>query len=110
MDIKIDQQSFINIDRGGNSTLSELSELVEISLYDGAASPLIYQREFVLSLQCQFDLYYYPFDTQICPIRLKIPKNVEGYVDIVPGEVGTSYSGDLELTQFRVLTWNMTKV
>ncbi|KAK7074692.1 hypothetical protein SK128_019901 [Halocaridina rubra] len=50
-------------------------ELDEDLLYSGQDNSLVNRKEWTLELLCYFDLTYFPFDTQRCPMKIA----VQGY-------------------------------
>ena len=48
-----------------NYSKSPLDQLEEVAYYEGSANPVTYRRKFTKQFSCNFQLYFYPFDTQV---------------------------------------------
>jgi len=44
---------------------------MEENEFDGESNDLVYARVHKLAFECEFDLYWYPFDLQTCSIRVR---------------------------------------
>ena len=54
------------VNRTGNATESAMTDLQNNHIYSGDENDLILQRIFTEKFICEFQLQYYPFDTQVC--------------------------------------------
>ena len=54
---------------------------------------------------CEYDLNYFPFDTQVCLLEFKMRTATKQYVVIQPGVI--EYNGKLELVEFLVTNWTI---
>ena len=70
---QIDEEASLVVRRLGKSKPNDLTEIHEDSIYSGSENPLILSRYYTVKLNCLFELKYYPFDKQRCPIMLEIP-------------------------------------
>ena len=68
--LQYDEKSSMMIHRSGNATESALENLHNNHIYRGDENDLILQRIFTEKFICEFQLQYYPFDTQICNMIL----------------------------------------
>ena len=50
-------------------------------------------REYYQDFACEFDLLYYPFDTQMCRMILAINGFTSDYMKIVQEGVGVEFTG-----------------
>ena len=57
-------ETFIN-----NGSKTNIRETNEGILYQGRDSPIILYQSFQIIHSCQFKLTYYPFDSQLCPLK-----------------------------------------
>ena len=53
-------------------TESKSSEHLNTFLYKGSESPINHESYWTCKYVCQFDYHWYPFDTQICKIKLNV--------------------------------------
>ncbi len=58
------------MDRTGERELSPEHELFNDQLFAGAENSLMMKRSFSINFECQFRMYYYPFDDQVCHMIL----------------------------------------
>ena len=60
-----DSKSSLTVEKVTNYTKSLLDQLEEIAYYEGSENPVTYRRKFAKQFSCNFQLYFYPFDTQV---------------------------------------------
>ncbi len=72
--------------------------------YIGEDNPIQFSRQYYMDFTCDFDLLYYPFDTQVCAIAIKIQNQNDHYLDFVKGPAGISYNGNYDYTHAREIT------
>ncbi len=70
--IKNDALSSINVKMEGEPELKQTLDLLENEEFKGMFNPLIFARTYEMKLGCDFELHYYPFDTQKCYIVVRI--------------------------------------
>ena len=75
--------------------------------YEGSDNPINYKRKYTQDFSCDIRLNHYPFDRQLCKMRLDLPSKLQGLVRLEPGEL--TFSGSVEMLQFRVENWNMSR-
>ncbi len=56
----------MTIERQGNATRSSLDELYHNEYYDGGENDINLFHLYTIEFTCEFDMAYYPFDTQKC--------------------------------------------
>lgn len=83
-----------------NQALSIYVLLISDVYYSGHENPLKLQREFKVSAMCTYDLAYYPFDTQRCPLILYIQFYTAFHVTIKLTNL--HFSGTRRLLEYRV--------
>ena len=63
----------IFVEKSGNKNiLPPSSSLDETYTYRGLENRLVLRTEYSLTFDCQYELHYYPFDTQICNMAVSI--------------------------------------
>ena len=77
----------------------------EIAYNKGSENSLQYSRDFYLRFKCQFELQYYPFDTQICTILLKKPPEDRKFLRLMAKQL--NYSGPLGLAEFVISSFDI---
>ena len=68
-------KGIVRILRRGNPHHNPIKELDEDYLYPGKENALLMTNRIVVKLGCKFSLELYPFDSQLCPIKLN--KDIE---------------------------------
>jgi hypothetical protein len=89
----VDEKASMSIKRKGNFTAlkNKLS-------FEGSENPLTITRFYKTNYICNFDMAWYPFDTQKCSMSFVVEKGSQSFVDILVDNL--EYSGPLELTQY----------
>ena len=64
-----DEKSSLTVEKVGNYVNSAWDQLEEVAYYEGAENPVTYRRKFNKNFACDFQLYYFPFDTQVSKKR-----------------------------------------
>ena len=64
--------STLTVKKLSNGSIADLQELHESILYPGSSNPFKLKNSYGLKLSCDFDLSYYPFDTQECWIEVSV--------------------------------------
>ena len=60
--------------RNGNSTKAPLSQVDEARVYNSNETQIWWRSRHLKSFKCHFDLYYIPFDNQICTVQVRAPQ------------------------------------
>ena len=60
------EKSKLKIERLGNLSRSDISSLDEIEIFEGKENPISMIQSYTKPFKCNFDLRYFPFDTQVC--------------------------------------------
>ena len=95
-----DDKTTMDIVKTGNPEYSIPRELHESVFFKGSENTIRYAREYQMVFQCNYDLHYYPFDTQICTIDVEIPEFFNIYMDLLPNS--TTNNGSALLDQFLI--------
>ena len=106
--------------RVGESLPDDIARSIEASVYDGVDGYIIMSREYFIDWTCDYELVYYPFDTQVRQIRknlkdlfiklfLKVCKMMfemsgvtRQYVDLDVDYDGVEYTGQRTLLEYVV--------
>ena len=65
-----DQTAGLFMNKMGEPTLPEDSNVYENLYFAGSENVLIYRMDYEMTLTCNFELNHYPFDTQTCNIEV----------------------------------------
>ena len=96
----LDGKAFATIKRmnrgiGSDSTISE-----DIDIYKGSENTITMSRLYNIEFFCDYDMMWYPFDSQTCFMLMKLGGGIEKLVSLDPGLL--RYLGPEELTQYYV--------
>ena len=61
----MDEKASLTVEKVGNFTIPPMDQLDEVAYYEGDENPVTYRREFKQEFSCDFQLFNYPFDTQV---------------------------------------------
>ena len=102
---KNDEKSFVIVKRLGSSTKSGNEYDEDIQIFEGGENTLRLSRAFDIEFICEYDMRWYPFDSQTCFIVTKMEGNSGKFVDLVDEII--KYTGPKELTQYFVKSVKM---
>ena len=103
----VDEKARIYVERLGNYTVSSMGEIEEIAYYKGSENRLQYIRTFHLRFKCEFKLHKFPFDTQVCKIKLRMPNKRKKFINYIPYEL--KYMGNKDIGNFYISDLNMVE-
>ena len=92
-----DAKAFTAINRMSKGTGSDSSISEDIDIYKGSENKISMSRIYNIEFFCDYDMRWYPFDTQICFMVLKLGGGADKLVSLSPGDL--EYLGPEELTQ-----------
>ena len=95
-----DDEARMSVIRQGDYKLSTIKEVHEARIFKGEENLLRYSREYKMEFECNYNLAFYPFDSQICSVNVDIPDFFNAYMDIIPKETGNQ--GTSKLDQFSI--------
>ena len=64
--IKNDALSSVNVKMAGEPELKQTPDLLDNEEFEGMFNPLVFSRTYEMKLGCDFELHFFPFDTQKC--------------------------------------------
>ena len=84
-----------------NGTFNEDGLLSEdIDIYEGSDNPITLTRVYNIKFLCDFQMQWYPFDTQTCFMEFRLDEGMDSFVDLIAGS--QEYLGPKDLTQYFV--------
>ena len=89
----VDGETSMEVERMGNSTIAK-NKLV----FKGLENPLSVSRFYKTNFICNFDMAWYPFDSQKCSMNFVVDKGSRDFVALLAHDL--EYSGPLDLTQY----------
>ena len=101
--IEIDVNEEHNILRNveGNFDPVEVTDVDNAFIFSGEENSHYLSREFTILWNCDFNMMWYPFDTQTCAMQFKIINGFADRVKLNPQHL--AYSGPTDLTQYVVM-------
>ena len=101
--IEIDVNEEHNIVRNveGNFDPVEVTDVDNAFIFSGEENSHYLSREFTILWNCDFNMMWYPFDTQTCAMQFKIINEFADRVKLNPQHL--AYSGPTDLTQYVVM-------
>jgi len=81
----------------------------EADIFRGVDSPMVMRREYFINFNCDYDLGYYPFDTQICEMVFQVNGIPKQYLNLgvqTPAGCdtcdGATYLGNRDLVEYLI--------
>ena len=102
-----DEGSFATIRRAGLGIGSDSSISEDINIYKGSENSISLTRLYNIEFFCDYNMRWYPFDTQTCNMVMKLGGGVEKLVSLTPGIL--EYLGPEELTQYYVKDYTISE-
>jgi hypothetical protein len=81
----------------GKFNVSPLGDFDNTYLFEGSDNALYYEKEVAVEWMCDFDMRWYPFDTQSCIMQFI---HAEDSIDFVPGNF--TYNGPMDLPEYHI--------
>jgi hypothetical protein len=81
--------------------MSNKNVLKETAYFSGSDNPMLLSRNFNEKFKCDFNLQYFPFDTQSCMIMINANNKVKNFIQLTP--VHLYYDGPRHLQNFEVI-------
>ena len=89
----VDAKTSMGVKRMGNFTIAK-NKLV----FKGLENPISVSRFYKTNFICDFNMAWYPFDTQKCSMNFVVDKGSGDFVGLIAHDL--KYSGPLDLTQY----------
>ena len=74
----------------------------------GAENDLKYEKSYMKTFICEFNMEMYPFDTQKCLIDLRVKPKDESFIDLVVGFLQLARNKDL--MQYMIIKYEMQPI
>ena len=100
-----DSESVIFVKRQGNFTRNSMEIVDNTYVFEGQANPLIMNRVYETQWICDYEMNWFPFDTQQCKMMFSLTNDMNSFVNLEGN--GHSYIGPVELTQYFVRKTDM---
>ena len=84
-----------------NFDLVDVTDIDNALIFSGDENSHYMSKEYTVLWNCDFNMMWYPFDTQTCPMQFKILNEFANHVKLNPQQL--AYSGPTDLTQYMVI-------
>ena len=101
IEILVSQEYHIVRNDEGNFDPVEVTDIDNAFIFSGEENSHYLSREFTILWNCDFNMMWYPFDTQTCAMQFKIINEFADRVKLNPQHL--AYSGPTDLTQYVVI-------
>ena len=71
-------------------------------LFSGHTNSILITREYYQDYGCNFDLQYYPFDTQMCKMVFAVQGQTDNYVKLARDGIGIEFLGGRFLVEYEI--------
>ena len=78
----LDDKSSVTIIREQDPVIEELADEVEVMKFNGRDNSVLHSHEHFHEFSCEFDLKYYPFDTQMCEMIFEPIGKTENFLKL----------------------------
>ena len=102
---KTDDESLISVKREGNFTINTIDNVDNVYMYDGAENSLQMSRVYQIGWICEYQMNWYPFDTQVCSMTISVTEDLNDFITIEAD--GHENLGPVELTQYFIRNTEM---
>ena len=105
--VKLDERvkTTMVVSREGEVTRSGFEVLDEIEIFRGDENPITLRQTHSKEFQCRYELNSYPFDTQVCSIRIVASQLDVDMIRFIPDKVVMKER--LKLTMYIVTKWDL---
>jgi len=102
----VDDTTLTIIERNGIPAPDDIKMALEANVYAGVKSNILQKREYFIDWTCDYNLLFYPFDTQVCKMTFEVSGGTKDYLRLEPdvdGDFkGVDYLGDRLLLEYTV--------
>ncbi|XP_063600303.1 uncharacterized protein LOC134776483 [Penaeus indicus] len=84
-------------------------EVLESEIFEGGENGLLMVQKLTVTTPCQFSLEMFPFDQQVCHLRMSLTGVTNQYVKVHPGEKGIAFRGRRRLLEYQLVREGMVQ-
>ncbi|KAG7176300.1 Gamma-aminobutyric acid receptor subunit beta-like 8 [Homarus americanus] len=95
-------EEVVVVNRSTNQSEANFNQVDMDTLHPGSESSLTHTKEFVAIFNCYFILYYYPFDSQFCEIRIRLSTHMRDHATFSMSQGVAEYLGVIDLPLYSV--------
>jgi len=103
----VDELSVATIVLENNPWHDDISQSLEYYGFSAYENSLNLQREYYQEFACEFDLLYYPFDTQVCHMVFALQGFTKEFIAMEGDGIGVEYLGKRQLLEYEIQDWKL---
>jgi len=103
----VDELSVATIVLESNPWHDDISQSLEYYGFSAYENSLNLQREYYQEFACEFDLVYYPFDTQVCHMVFALQGFTKEFIAMEGDGIGVEYLGKRQLLEYEIQDWKL---
>ncbi|KAK3875259.1 hypothetical protein Pcinc_019858 [Petrolisthes cinctipes] len=98
----VDADCKITIKRQGSPIGDNIEHSKEARIYKGEDNYIRIARTYTIVFHCNFNFFYFPFNTDYCQMIFRINKNTNNYVTLEKYGAGIRYQGKDQLAEYTI--------
>ena len=102
---ELDYYSNLFVKMSGGFVYAQPNVIDEAMIFQGSENSFFYERTYMKTFICEFNMGMYPFDTQRCTVDLRIKPKDESFISLTVGELDLQRSK--ELMQYIIIKYEM---
>ena len=107
LEVLVDEKAMLIVRRKGKGRKTDSTSTENKLLYRGLENPITYRRFYNEIFKCDYNIQWYPFDTQRCTINLVPSSSLVNFIVLEPDKF--AYKGPLMLKTYEVISIRMIK-
>ena len=105
---EVDSDSNVFVNKEGGFVFAERMVIDETKIFKGSENNLIYERSYMKTFICEFNMEMYPFDTQKCNIDLRVKPKDQNFIELVVGKIELLRTE--ELMQYMIIHYEIKSI
>ena len=93
------------VKKHGGFVYSGTDVVDEGKMFKGSENLFLYERSYMKTFVCEFNMEMHPFDTQRCIIDLRVKPKDESFIDLIVGDLALERNN--ELMQYMIIKYEM---
>ena len=102
---ELDYYANLFVRQDGGFIYAEPLVVDETKIFKGSENTIIYERNYMKTFICKFNMEMYPFDTQTCVIDLRVKEKDDNFIALTEGDL--ELQREEELMQYIIIKYEM---